>query len=964
MRGEAIDALDAFTVHSLANDGGHSLNGSLSRAFAREFFGLFTGSVHETVSLASYTPVIQPRERASDVNTMYTPHSQRFGQPDQHLGGQLHLDLSLAGSTPALDSYELVEAERSRELSLTSSLVDIDEDRPKLRELARLLLESPQSHDFEVLVRGAVGVLAAKRLARIGDLRPVEAEELVSEQFPRFEGPVSAFSSSGEGRAVDIQVGELLIQLAEGPVGLQSTLAWLYQYLKTPREEASVASAHRPRGEKLGGRRLLDATQFFTESYMVNHLVAATLDPSCATTVRVVDPACGGGNFLIAALSALVAASADTRTAVDRVFRDQLTGYELDPLLGEIASLSLWLAAAELVWPPQLVHPRIEVGVPGDELGYLGHSETGHLFDLRPQNPDEPLTILTNPPFLGRRLMSSSLREELRRRYPLAGNDLAAAFLMRLVDQMRPGDRLGIVAPTNWMHLDTFSGLRRFVFDRVVIENCVDLGTGAFRDLSGDKVRVCLLTLVAGGSPTTQSRFLRLVDLQRNEKMSALKDPPQQRLHTVPFTALRSSAEEGVRYHLSEEVRRIFSLGFSYADVAQPTQGSSTGDNSRFVRAMWLGPADDPEWKLASKGGGYARWAGLSSFRVHWGEHGEVLAARPGSALRNPNLVDHMGLVFSDTGTRGLSVRRRLPYQIPIASGPGIIANEGHEGAHLAVLNSRLMSTLIRVLTPKFTIAPGYLAKLPISSELVADARLAELGERCVSLKTSWLSRRLGNAEYLPPALHDVGDIEEAVTRAIRSDIETELSRLEAEGAIELRVGEHFSLSSDALAFIEAEAGQCAGLLPERDLDLEIEEADRFLGSILDSGLRLRSTKQISGLPCDGPLEAMALALGVSPSVIAKHLLSRVEELEVVRTRYRDDLLHQAVLSTMGFRSDGAWVATRMSVSDVAARVAEVNSWPVDAGRWLIEQLPSVHAEALRPAPVLHVDSDELVLAR
>jgi hypothetical protein len=560
--------------------------------------------------------------------------------------------------------------------------------------------------------------------------------------------------------------------------------------------------------------------------------------------------------------------------------------------------------------------------------------------------------------------MSSALRTELRRHYPLAGNDLAAAFLLRFVQQMRPGDSVGIVAPTNWMYLETFAGLRRFVFDRAVIEDCVDLGPGAFRDLNGDKVRVCLLNLVIGGSSKTRSRFLRLVDLPRSEKISAVATPPQARLHTVPFELLRADAESGVRYHLSGEVRGLFDLGCSYDGVAQPTQGSSTGDNSQFIRALWLGPASDPAWKLASKGGGYARWAGLSSFRVHWGERGEALAAQPGSALRNPGLIESMDLVFSDTGTRGLSVRRRLSDQIPIASGPGIVVNVGHVTAHLAVLNSRLMSALIRVLTPKLTIAPGYLAKLPVSSELVSDPILSELGERCLALKTSWLSRRLGNAEHQPADFAGHQDIDEAVTKAIRFDIETEAERLEYEGAIERHLADHFSLSSDAVAFVQAEAGQYAGASPRRDFDGDLDQADRFLASVLDAGLRFRSTRQVSGLACDGPLEAMALAFGVTPSAIGEFVLAGVDNLKAVRTRYRDDLLHQAVLGALGFRSDGSWVPCRASLADLADRVAEVHPWPVEASRWLVERLPKVHAEALRPAPVLYVDSNEISLTR
>ena len=58
-------------------------------------------------------------------------------------------------------------------------------------------------------------------------------------------------------------------------------------------------------------------------------------------------------------------------------------------------------------------------------------------------------------------------------------------------------------------------------------------------------------------------------------------------------------------------------------------------------------------------------------------------------------------MVFSDTGTAGLNVRVLLDNQIFIASGPGIRITDGNEYAHLALLNSRLASYCVRIMSPK-----------------------------------------------------------------------------------------------------------------------------------------------------------------------------------------------------------------------------------------------------------------------
>ncbi len=85
-------------------------------------------------------------------------------------------------------------------------------------------------------------------------------------------------------------------------------IAWAYQYLNQPKATEAFTGAIR-NGEKLSGESLLAATQFFTDPYMVRHLVESTLPEKISQDfqlqdIRIVDPACGGGNFLVAVFPA------------------------------------------------------------------------------------------------------------------------------------------------------------------------------------------------------------------------------------------------------------------------------------------------------------------------------------------------------------------------------------------------------------------------------------------------------------------------------------------------------------------------------------------------------------------------------------------------------------------------------------------------------------------------------------
>ena len=105
-------------------------------------------------------------------------------------------------------------------------------------------------------------------------------------------------------------------------------------------------------------------------------------------------------------------------------------------------------------------------------------------------------------------------------------------------------------------------------------------------------------------------------------------------------------------------------------------------------------------------------------------------------------------MVFSDTGTAGLNVRVLLDNQIFIASGPGIRVVEGNEYAHLAFLNSRIAAYYVRMMSPKLTIAGGYIGQIPVNDNIYSSVVLEKEARLCVELKRKMLSTRPNNIEY------------------------------------------------------------------------------------------------------------------------------------------------------------------------------------------------------------------------
>ena len=153
------------------------------------------------------------------------------------------------------------------------------------------------------------------------------------------------------------------------------SLGWCYQFWQAQRKKAVNASE-----VKIGADELPAVTQLFTEPYMVQFLLHNTLGAWCRDTgrelpfamqylrddapltstfsdwprftaeLKVLDPCCGSGHFLVAAFEILVAfrmaeEGLSAREACDAVLRDNLFGLEIDARCVQIGAFALALAA-------------------------------------------------------------------------------------------------------------------------------------------------------------------------------------------------------------------------------------------------------------------------------------------------------------------------------------------------------------------------------------------------------------------------------------------------------------------------------------------------------------------------------------------------------------------------------------------------------------------------------------------
>lgn len=143
--------------------------------------------------------------------------------------------------------------------------------------------------------------------------------------------------------------------------------------------------------------------------------------------LKIFDPACGSGNFLIIAykelrhleikiLNAIDDLSSQKSFSFTEIKLTQFYGIELDDFAHEVAILSLWLAEHQMNLEFYRVFGRTSPSLPLQDGGNIVHGNATRIDweSVCPKVDEEEIYILGNPPYLGARIQSKEQKEDMR----------------------------------------------------------------------------------------------------------------------------------------------------------------------------------------------------------------------------------------------------------------------------------------------------------------------------------------------------------------------------------------------------------------------------------------------------------------------------------------------------------------------------------------------------------------------
>ncbi len=142
--------------------------------------------------------------------------------------------------------------------------------------------------------------------------------------------------------------------------------------------------------------------------------------------LRLFDPACGSGNFLIIAykelckleieiFTQLQAISPKWNTATSGIQLTQFYGIELDDFAHETAKLSLWLAEHQMNLAFKSVFGSAKPTLPLQNGGHIvcGNATRVNWEEVCPKEAGAEIYIMGNPPYLGARMQSKDQKQDV-----------------------------------------------------------------------------------------------------------------------------------------------------------------------------------------------------------------------------------------------------------------------------------------------------------------------------------------------------------------------------------------------------------------------------------------------------------------------------------------------------------------------------------------------------------------------
>ena len=465
--------------------------------------------------------------------------------------------------------------------------------------------------------------------------------------------------------------------------------------------------------------------------------------------ITILDPACGSGAFLNAALQFLMKEhklidemetkvsgySIQFQDVENSILENNLYGVDINEESVEIAQLALWLRTAKPHRKLNSLNQNIKCGnslisdpaIAGDKA-FNWQEQFPKVFERGGFD-----VVIGNPPYVRPHYLKDDVKHHLWKQYQTYERkaDLYVCFMENALKLVKDNGFASYIVSDGWLRLDSFEQIRKYVLQNASVLQIVDFTKDVFESAA---VKTCIFVFQKGVIPNNvlQSAVIDdKVDLNNIDYHPIRQEAFNSTYKNVFDLSIdeASSMLKNKTQTISQPLGELFSLSF----------GLKTGDDERFLT---LDPSLSTDCKKLVRGADINRWTidFKGEYVIYQPEQmrANKNTARPGTAER----FEQPKVLVRDTGGGLMATYDDSAYYVKDV----IIIEEEEKSPRLLkalaiLLNSKLLRWYYETTFPTLHVQRDELASLPIPN-LDDSEKLASFADTMLSLNKQLQEKR------------------------------------------------------------------------------------------------------------------------------------------------------------------------------------------------------------------------------
>mgnify|MGYP001345598960 CR=1 FL=1 len=344
--------------------------------------------------------------------------------------------------------------------------------------------------------------------------------------------------------------------------------------------------------------------------------------------------------------------------------------------------------------------------------------------------------VVANPPYMGSKGMNTKLKGFIKDLFPDAKSDLFSCFIERGYTLAMDAGYNAMVTMQAWMFLSSFEKMRERLLREGTIQTMAHMSNGVMGIAFGTAATVLrnrALPGYLGGYSHTSVGDLnsKRVPVEFPVRNNRLKHVVQDDFQKIPGSPLA--------YWVSDVTRENFSTKPSIKSTLNPKQGTSTGDDEKFVRHWFevdfcrlglgvksLEQALESKFRYfpLDKGGEFRRWYGNNEKVIKFDLESYNELKGIGNHLPSKDLYFNKGITWSKITSFKISVRFDECGFVFSSVGLKGFPSDSNFYCSIGFMNSSVVEEYTKILSPTLSIVSGDIERLPYVK--IPDDVLAE----------------------------------------------------------------------------------------------------------------------------------------------------------------------------------------------------------------------------------------------